>query len=133
MSSGWLTFWWRFGYAPLMHFPAPQQHPEYHALEILGPGITELDWDARTLLASILVMRALEPYAGEAIPIVPLAPKESWDVLRGVRQGRIRDDYLFRIREIARQAVPPACRVVVKIDSYLVDGELKVSIQKPSE
>ena len=116
-----------------MHFPAPQQHPEYRALEILGPGITELDWDARIILASILVMRALEPYAGEAIPTVPLTPKERWDMLRGARQCRIRDDYLFRLREVARQAVPPACRVVVEIDSFLVDGELKVSTRKPSK
>lgn len=107
-----------------MYFPAPQQHPEYRALEILGPGITDLDWDARIILASILAMRALEPFAGENIPIVQP---------RGERLYRIRDDYLFRMREVARQAVPQACRVVVEIDSYLVDGELKVSTRKPSK
>lgn len=120
----WLTFRWRIGYARLMYFPAPQQHPEYRALEILGPGITDLDWDARIILASILAMRALEPFAGENIPIVQP---------RGERLYRIRDDYLFRMREVARQAVPQACRVVVEIDSYLVDGELKVSTRKPSK
>jgi hypothetical protein len=116
-----------------MHFPAPQQYPEYRALEILGPGVTELDWDARIILASILIRRALEPYAGEAIPIVEPTPKEKWDMLRGVRLYRIQDDYLFRLREVAKQAVPPACRVVVEIDSYLVDGELKVNTRKPSK
>lgn len=114
-----------------MHFPAPQ-HPEYRALEILGPGITDLDWDTRIILASILVMRALEPFAGENIPIVQPTPKERWDMLRGERLYRIRDDYLFRLREVARQAVPQACRVVVEIDDYLVDGELKVSTRKPN-
>jgi hypothetical protein len=116
-----------------MYFPAPQQYPEYRALEILGPGVTELDWDARILLASILVWRALEPYVGEVIPIIQPTPKERWDMLRGARQYRIQDDYLFRLREVARQAVPPACRVVVEIDSYLADGELKVSTRKPSK
>ena len=86
---------------------------EYLALEILGPGATDREWEARVLLAHALCDKVLGAHAGEEIP---------------TEGGVVLPSFLRRLEDEMKQGLPRNCGLDVVLTINVTAGVMALEI-----